>query len=330
MRSNVALMTVAVTAVSLWSACKPTSGKLATDTSASFSAAACIDAASSDVKAEVCRRWACGRAGLTAAAWKGSLQTCSPDRIDDAARQSALRLVNAYRFLAGLPDVVSESSWEEPAQECALLAQANGKLSHEPPREWSCWSDRAARASGVSLIANRSAPLAIDPFIEDPGNEESMVHRRWLLSESINRIALGSTDGFACAMVDGRQFETEDETAQDAEEQAQMLSTPPRSWVSWPPAGPTPIDAIRRTKIDTMGWTLQSSSLDLDGASVEVRVDGELRPIKVLPLERLLGSLTAIRFLPDGWSTEVGKRYDIHAVKNDIVMDVAVEPVDCP
>jgi hypothetical protein len=178
------------------------------------------------------------------------------------------------------------------------------------------------------LIANRSAPLAIDPFIEDPGNLPSLVHRRWLLSEKIHRIALGSTYGFACALVDGREFESDDELADDAAKAAS--AAPPRAWVAWPPDGPVPIDMFRRTQLDSIGWTIQSSSLDLDGASVEVRVDGKLRPIKTAPLERTMGSLTAVRFAPDGWSTEVGKRYDVHAQKDDTAIDVAVEPVDCP
>src|SRR5690606_28714630 len=108
---------------------------------------------------------------LSGAAWNGDANACSPGTIDRRAHERALALVNAYRFLAGVHEVAEEPRWDAPAQDCALLAHANRRLSHSPPRDWSCWSERAARASAVSLVANRSAPFAIDAFIEDPGNE---------------------------------------------------------------------------------------------------------------------------------------------------------------
>ena len=88
--------------------------------------------------------------------------------------------------------------------------------------------------------------------------------------------------------------------------------------------------------VDRTGWTVQSSSLDFDGASIEVRVDGEPRPISVTPLERTMGSLTAVRFLPQGWSAEPGRRYDVRVAKERSAdadaIDIAfgVEPTECP
>jgi hypothetical protein len=325
-------------------ACTPASGTLIQDGSRILPSAAagtaCAPAASTEEKDLVCSRWACDHAALVAAAWDGDAKRCAAGRMDEQAQARALRLVNTYRFLAGVPELAIEPQWAGPAQECALLAHANRQLSHSPPQDWSCWSDRAARASAVSLIANRSAPLAIDPFIEDPGNESTMVHRRWLLSEKIHRLALGSTNGFTCALVDGRQFEAPppDETkpsevpsdATNGGSAVMSTLAAPREWVAWPPPGPVPIDALRLTKADETGWTLQSSTLDLDGARVEVRLDGSPRPLKITPLEQTLGSFTAIRFVPDGWSTESGKRYDVHAEKEGVAIDFAVEPRECP
>ena len=307
----------------------------------SVTALACVAPASSAERDVVCSRWACGHAELFTATWDGDPKTCASGTIDARAQDRALALVNAYRFLAGVPEVVSEPRWDGPAQECALLAHANRQLSHSPPRDWSCWSDRAARASAVSLVANRSAPLAIDPFIEDPGNAATMVHRRWLLSEKVRRLGVGSTSGFTCALVDGREWDGEAPPAAPESDagiendagggtvEKRALAAPP-AWVAWPPPGPVPIDAFRRTKVDRTGWTIQSSSLDLDGAVVEIHVAGEARPISVSPLERTMGSLTAIRFVPQGWSTEPDERYDVHVAKGDLVIDYAVEPIVCP
>ncbi len=365
----------------------------------------CFEPKSNDKKDVVCSRWACGHSDLVAARWDGDALRCAPGTIEERARKSALRLVNAYRFLAGVPEIDPEPRWDGPAQECALLAHANNKLSHAPPRDSACWSYYGARASAVSLVANRSAPLAIDPFIEDPGNEDSMVHRRWLLSEKIHRLGLGSTSRFACALVDGREWDpppapsgedagaepapsappdppdaggptwpfipsdvglggepdlpplpdldaprdagaqedpgpasdpetpsdpgtSSDPDAPKAEEPASEEDVP--EWVAWPPPGPVPFDAIERTRVDLVGWTIQSSSLDLDGAHVEVKVGGVRRAIKTHSLERTMGSLTAIRFVPRGWATKPDERYDVHVVKDETVIDYTVEPLRCP
>lgn len=288
----------------------------------------CAPPATNEARDIACSRWACAHDGLAAAPWDGNAKTCLAGTIDQRARDRSLRLINAYRFLAGVPDLSAEPSWDPPAQDCALLADANHRLSHTPSRDWRCWSDRGARASAVSLVANRSAPLAIDPFIEDPGNESTMVHRRWLLSEKIHRIGLGSTSGFSCALVDGREWDLAPVAAASASVDAGSTPTV-AEWVAWPPPGLVPVDVFRRTKVDTLGWTVQSSSLDLDGARVEVRSVGRIRPVKTSALERTLGSLTAIRFVPDGWSSEQGREYDVHVEKEGVRIDFAVTPVSC-
>lgn len=310
----------------------------------------CKPPASNEARDVACSRWACAHSELAAAGWDGDSKRCAPGTIDPRARDRALRLINTYRFLAGVLELEPEPRWDPPAQDCALLAHANRRLSHTPAPDWSCWTNRGARASAVSLVANVSAPLAIDPFIEDPDNESTMVHRRWLLSEKIHRIGLGSTSGFSCALVDGREWDGDEVAASNATSGSTNTlrardATP--AWVAWPPPGPVPLDVFRRTKVDTLGWTIQSSSLDLDGARVEVRVAGEVRPLKVSALERTLGSLTAIRFVPDGWSTQPGQRYDVHVSRppsggsatttdknhvrgEGVLIDFAVTPVSCP
>jgi uncharacterized protein YkwD len=292
---------------------------------------ACIPPVSGERKDLVCHRWTCDHSGLEAATWDGDPTSCSAGRIDDNAEAKALGIINTYRFLAGVPAIAAEPEWAEPAQDCALLAHANNALSHEPPTSWSCYSDRGARASAVSLIANRSAPLAIDAFMEDPGNESTMVHRRWLLTEAIHRLALGSTSKFACIVVDGRQY-AENESASAKGESPATTSTDSATrptWVAWPPSGPVPIDALQKTKVDATGWTVQSSTYDLEDAAVEVSLDGRRLPIIVSSLERTLGSRSALRFVPKGWSTEAGRRYEVRVIDKAIQIAFTVEPVTC-
>jgi hypothetical protein len=243
-----------------------------------------------------------------------------------------MRIVNAYRALAGVPSVRIEPSWSAPAQACALLSHANDQLSHSPPSDWSCWSDVAAQAASSSLLANRSAPIAIDAFITDRGNESSMVHRRWLLSENVHRLGVGSTNAYACVLVDGRAWDLPDVSRASSSMsivESESASSAP-AWVAWPPGGKVPFELFRTNRLDTLGWTIQSSSLEVDGATIEVREGDRPRDIDVYPLERTLGSFTALRFVPRGWSTQAGARYDVQLTLGDERIAYVVEPVTCP
>ncbi len=106
--------------------------------------------------------------------------------------------------------------------------------------------------------------------------------------------------------------------------------SPAPAWVAWPPGGKVPFDLFRTGKLDTLGWTIQSSSLDLDGAAIQVREGSRLREIDVYPLERTLGSLTALRFIPRGWSTEPGAHYEVTLTRGDERLSYVIEPVICP
>lgn len=264
---------------------------------------------------QACHRWSCER-DVAPAAWNGDAKACRAGALDTDAEERAMRDLNLHRWLAGMPELVSEPAWSPAAQACALMAHANDKLSHHPGKDWSCWSKVGADTSAVSLVANRSAAPSIAAFFEDPGNEETMVHRRWLLSGAITRVGLGSTDRYACVVVDGRAL-----PAPTASVTPAVAST----WTAWPPPGPVPLDVFRTEKLDTAGWTFQTAADDLDGVKVSVTVDGEPLPVKTTKLQDWEGSRAAVRFVPVGWTAEAGRSY---AVKVGDV-DYVVEPTAC-
>jgi hypothetical protein len=276
---------------------------------------------------QVCHRWRCEAHAATAAAvWTGSASTCNAGAVDADAAARALAAINLHRFIADVPPLVTEPAWAKAAEECALVAHANQRLSHTPTPDWSCWSDLAATASAVSLIANRSAPPAIAALIEDPGNGETMVHRRWLLSEELLYVGIGSTDRYSCVVVDGRSLDhangtTPTRTRPTAEREAF------RHWTAWPPPGPVPLDIFASERLDEVGWTVQSSNADLEHANVTVTVDGEAAPIHLTHLSPLEGSASAVSFTPDGWRAETGHTY--HVTVGDGAIAFSVEPTDC-
>jgi hypothetical protein len=281
---------------------------------------------------QVCHAWKCGmREGRDPSPWDGDPVACSPGRADFGSAERALRLVNLHRALAGVPPVTLEPAWTSAAQECALLAHANEALSHEPPPEWRCWSDLAAYTSQVSLLANRSGPPSIAAYMEDPGNESSMVHRRWLLTERLVSIGVGSTNRFSCLVVDGRGLDVRSgaSRAYVSKSDPEGSASPSRAWVAWPPAGPIPIDVFSTERLDETGWTVQSSSAALDTSTVRISSKGQPLPVKTTHLTPLLGSRSAIGFIPDGWKTAPGEAYEVH-VEGPEPFEFTVEPVACP
>lgn len=277
-----------------------------------------------DRRSQVCWHWACDGRAATPATWNGDATSCQAGTLDPAAAGRTLALVNLHRFLADLPAVDVEPAWSPAAQQCALVAHANAKLSHEPPREWTCWSQTAYDASKVSLVANRSGPPSVAAFMEDPGNETTIVHRRWLLSEQLTRIGIGSTDRYACLVVDGQSLDrATDAGARDAGVRSG------RPWAAWPPEGPVPMGVFETEQLDTVGWTVQSGVDDLDPKTVVIRANGAILPTKVTLLEAQLGSRSAVRILPDGWSTAAGTQYDVTVSGASTHLAFVVEPVDC-
>lgn len=276
----------------------------------------------------VCHRWRCdARLGTASARWTGDASSCSAGDVDADAVERALAAINAHRFIAGVPPIVSEPTWSKAAQECALVAHANARLSHTPTRDWTCWNDLAASASAVSLIANRSAPPAVGALFEDPGNATTLVHRRWLLWEELLFVGLGSTDRYSCVVVDGRSIDRANgATARRARPDSETESF--RHWTAWPPAGVVPFDVFVSERLDEVGWTVQTSRVDLDDAKVTVTVDGEAAPIHLTHLEPYEGSASAVSFTPDGWRTQPGHTYRV-TVSGDAGIDFSVEPTDC-
>ena len=319
-------------------ACTPTSGnlpdtaehedvsgevvKLSAD--ASTGPTACTSEPRADRASQVCWHWACDGRAATPATWNGNVSACNAGTVDPAAAQRTLALVNLHRFLADMPAVGIEPAWSPAAQQCALVAHANAKLSHTPPRSWTCWNQTAYDASEVSLVANRSGPPSISAFMEDPGNETSLVHRRWLLSDQLVRIGLGSTDHYACVVVDGKKLDDEIHAGpRDAG------APTGRKWAAWPPAGPVPMDVVTSEELDTVGWTVQSGEDDLDPTTAVIASNGVPLKTTTTLLEADLGSRSAVRILPVGWTTAAGEHYDVTVSGATTHIAFTVDPTDC-
>lgn len=261
----------------------------------------------------VCQRWSADRADLGEGTWSGSVASCDPGDVSADGRANALKLVNLYRSVAGLPPVTNDATRDQKAQACALMMHANNQLSHTPPMSWTCYSADGAEGAGNSNISGTAGVAGVDLYMADPGNETTMGHRRWILSGSLGPIGLGSTSGYSCMWVIGGGG-SED-----------------RPFTAWPSAGVFPIQAMSASfaPVDQTGWTIQSSTIDLSGAVVSVTDGGEDRPMAVTQLAGGYGSTYAIRMVPQGWTSQAGHTYSVSVSGTSEPISYQVTMVDC-
>ncbi|WP_373047552.1 CAP domain-containing protein [Vulgatibacter sp.] len=270
-----------------------------------------------DRKAAVCQAWNCAREAEVAPAWTGDAASCEPGD-DPDVRAASVVLTNAYRFVAGLEPVEADPALDEKAQQCAVLMHANRSLSHEPPESWACFDPVARQAASNSNIATADGYEAVHLYMADSGasNSRSLGHRRWILSPPLEQIGVGTTDQFSCMWV-VHPFEVDE-----------------APFVAWPPPGKVPVEMIHGAtpwsgNVDSIGWSIQSNRIDLAGVGVVVREDGVERPVTLHPLLARYGSRYALRIVPDGWGTTVGRTYSVEVTGASEPISYSFELVDC-
>jgi hypothetical protein len=241
--------------------------------------------------------------------WNGDVASCNGGDMSMASRDTALRLVNLYRYIAGLPAVTTDPARNQQDQACALMMQANNTINHSPPNTWTCYTAEGAKAAGSSNLAGTGAIAAVDSYMLDPGNATTLGHRRWILSNSLGPIGIGSTAKYSCMWT------------------LSGTGKAGKPWMSWPSPGAFPLQAFAtsRQSIDTTGWSLQSDSINLAGAQVSVTFNGASQPVTVTQLEPNYGSRYAIRFNPMGWNAAAGTYHiSVTGIPTPIEYDVNV------
>lgn len=269
-----------------------------------------------DEAAMLCARWNDDRAGLAEGSWNGDVNACNKGALGQEGKDHALRLINLYRFIADLPPVSEDAARSDKAQACALMMHANGALNHNPPMNWKCWTAEGSEAAGKSNISGTPGVLGIDLYMVDPGNDTTIGHRRWILSNSLGGVGFGSTSQSSCLWVIGGN------------------GNGGKAWTAWPPPGLVPLQALHVPTIgwahvDQTGWTVQSDSIDLGAAQVSIKENGVDRPVASNVLGQGYGSSFAIRFVPQGWEVAAGATYDVTVSGASEPIAYSVTIVDC-
>jgi uncharacterized protein YkwD len=262
----------------------------------------------------VCDRWKADRTNLAEGTWSGSVAGCNASDTGAPGRENALKLVNLYRWLVGLPAVTTAPARDADAQQCALMMHANSSLSHSPPTSWACYTAAGAGAAGKSNLATTAGVKAVDLYIADPGNATTMGHRRWILSNNLGPIGLGSTSNYSCMWVIGGS------------------GGGSNAWTAFPPPGPVPLALfnVSYASIDSTGWTIQSDSITLSSATVTITDGGANLPVDVVKLQGGYGSAQALNVVPQGWKAQAGHTYQVTVTGASQPISYAVEVVACP
>ena len=274
-------------------------------------------AAAANSADDVCRRWVCDRADMSEGVSTGDVTTCTTGDLLPPGRPNALKLVNLYRFLTGMPAVTEDPTFDTDAQACAIIQAANG-LSHTPAATDPCYNATGAAASNRSSICGGQAVGCIDLYMDDSANATGLNfgHRTWILANSLGPVGFGSV-GTGRAMTASCFY------------QVGGTGKAGVAYVGWPPAGPVPLQAFTATELDKSGWSLQSDTIDLDNATATVMDGTTSEPVTVSTKLGSYGAQYAMGITPNGWSSLAGHSYTVTIGGTSTPISYTVQVVDC-
>src|SRR5690606_33849921 len=188
-----------------------------------------------------CRGWQEGQVVIDPHPWLRGLTLCARGATTEGAVQDAIRPIDLFRQLAGLPPVTEDPEYRDMVQACAVLMNANQMIDHYPSMDWTCWTNLGAEgaetsnlAIGIDHPADAQSHYMWDIGVEDVG------HRRWLLGFQLGKVAIGFAGNCNCTRV------------------LDMTGKTGRTWSAYPPAGPVPIDMIR-SPWDLAEWSFHTA-----------------------------------------------------------------------
>ncbi len=264
--------------------------------------------------ASLCASWNAVKADSTEPIWSGSTHACEAGDIDADGLARVLASVNLYRAMAGLPAVGHDAGLDALAQSCSLMMEAEQDIDHYPSDAWACFSEDGARGASSSNLATAPALSAVDLYMVDTGNESTLGHRRWILTNGLGPFGIGSTTGYSCLQVMGS---------------TEVVPEP--GWTAWPAPGYFPIQAYGDWgTLDDAGWSIHSyGGGSMAGAMVSVTSDGQELPVTVTGLAGGYGGSEAISILPDGWTMQVGRHYAVSVTGISPEIAYGFDVVDC-
>jgi hypothetical protein len=192
------------------------------------------------------------------------VSTCFPGTNGTLFREAALRRINWFRAMAGVPATVTlNPTFNTNDQQAAVIMSANTNLSHTPPSSWFCWTASGSNAANNSNLAIGNAGAdAITAYIWDFGANNNVVgHRRWLLYPQTQVMGTGDVP-------EQGNFEAANATWVFDGNYGGPRPATRKPYVAWPPAGYVPYQLVYPQ------WSFALSNVNLSAATVSMRSNG--------------------------------------------------------
>ncbi len=235
--------------------------------------------------------------------WNGSVDGCRAGNASAAFDGGTLETINWFRRMAGLPTVAENTAASVGAQQAALMMDAANRLSHSPATSWPCHTAAGAGAAGTgNLTLGVAGARGVIGQIEDPGaGNEILGHRRWLLYPRLGSVGIGNTSTAGVVTVIG----------------APTTRASGTQWISWPPAGYVPADAVYDRW--SLSWNNETPA-DFSKATVTMTENGRSVGVTMLPLVNGYGDAT-LGWEPNGISPNQGGDVKYRITVSNIIVN---------
>jgi hypothetical protein len=227
------------------------------------------------------------------------VSTCFAGTNGTLFQEAALRRINWFRAMAGVPAAVTFNAGESArCQDAAVMMSANNTLDHYPPPGWLCFTANGANAASNSNLAIGNAGAdAITAYIWDFGANNAVVgHRRWLLYPQTQVMGTGDVP-------DQGNFSAANATWVFDGNYGGPRPATRKPYVAWPPAGYVPYQVVYPQ------WSFAVSNVNLSGATVSMRSNGVVVGLSMQPYQTGVGESTIV-WVPMGLDyTSEGTRF---------------------
>jgi len=267
--------------------------------------------------ADVCQRWVCDRADVSEGVSTGNVSTCDQGDLLPPGRPNSLKLVNLYRYLAGMPAVTEDPNFDMMAQACAIIQAAN-PITHTPTTSSACYNATGASASNMSSICSGQSVGCIDLYMNDAnGGGPGFGHRQWMFANSLGPVGFGSV-GSGRSGTGSCFYQTGGKGKANV------------PYVAWPPGGPIPLATITTTNVDKAGWSIQSDTISLPTTVTATVVDGTTNmAVTVTGGLPQYGARYVMSILPNGWTEQAGHNYAVTVSGAGMPISYTIQVVDC-
>jgi len=226
----------------------------------------------------------------TAIDWTGSHASCDEGDTATAFKNAVLRRENYFRVMAGIPEVILNSTYSAGCQKAALMMSRNNDLDHSPTSSWYCYSAEGAAAAGTANLSLGTYGWdSVNGQMRDSGSGNAACgHRRWILYPQTEETGTGSVpsyDSYPKAMA-LRGWDDNFAGSRPAVRD---------TFVSWPSPGYVPYPVVFGR------WSFSYPSADFSSATVTMTENGSGISTVLEPLTNGFGENTIV-WRPNGVS----------------------------